>query len=76
MGTLGGGEATRTRTRYKGPRVEDMTDKQKEIHDEIGRTRTTGTAGPFGPWLANAGLANHAQNLGRTCRCGRASRAP
>ena len=53
-----------------------MTDKQKEIHDEIGRTRTTGTAGPFGPWLANAGLANHAQNLGRTCRCGRASRAP
>lgn len=73
LGTLGGGEATRTRTRYKGPRVEDMTDKQKEIHDEIGRTRTTGTAGPFGPWLANAGLANHAQNLGRTCRCGRAS---
>ena len=56
------------RQRYKGPKVEDMNNEQKEIYEEIRRTRTTGAAGPFGPWLANPSVANYWQKLGRTCR--------
>ncbi|GBG33162.1 Hypothetical Protein FCC1311_093862 [Hondaea fermentalgiana] len=52
--------------RFKGPTEPDA--RQKEILDEIARTRTTGTRGPFGPWLANPDLAQTAQGLGRICR--------
>ncbi len=45
-----------------------MTDLQKKIYDEIRSTRTTGIAGPFGPWLANPNIAQPAQTLGRVCR--------
>ena len=45
-----------------------MTPEQQNIYEEISRTRTTGVAGPFGPWLANPALADPAQKLGRVCR--------
>jgi len=61
-------DGTYVLARYKGPTCEDMDSSQKAIYDDIKRTRSTGTAGPFGPWLANANVANYAQNLGRTCR--------
>ena len=64
------GEVPEKRERYKGPAVESMTPEQKRIYDEISRTRTTGVAGPFAPWLANPAVADHAQNLGRTVRYG------
>ena len=54
--------------RYHGPDQEEMTPEQRNIYDEISRTRTTGVAGPFGPWLANPALADPAQQLGRVCR--------
>ena len=56
--------------RYKGPihPGDSMTRRQREIYDEISRNRTTGVAGPFGPWLANPDFAQHAQLLGKTCR--------
>eukprot|EP00946_MAST-07B_sp_MAST-7B-sp1_P001771 g1771.t1 len=58
------------RSRYKGPinPGDPMTPRQREIYDKIARSRTTGAAGPFGPWLANPELAQHAQMLGKTCR--------
>ena len=59
-----------TKGRYKGPQDDPaaMTLRQKEIYDAISKNRTTGVAGPFGPWLANPELAQHAQMLGKTCR--------
>lgn len=54
--------------RYKGPKPEDMDPEQRRIYDEIASTRTTGVAGPFGPWLANPALADTSQTLGRICR--------
>jgi|TARA_B110000091_G_scaffold193284_1_gene218252 4-carboxymuconolactone decarboxylase len=45
-----------------------MTARQQEIYDAIAQNRSTGVAGPFGPWLANPELAQHAQMLGKTCR--------
>mmetsp|Transcript_38616 Transcript_38616/g.75977 ORF Transcript_38616/g.75977 Transcript_38616/m.75977 type:complete len:232 (+) Transcript_38616:21-716(+) len=55
-------------SRYKGPTEAEMTPAQREVYDEIARTRTTGVAGPFGPWLINPALADVAQKLGRICR--------
>lgn len=52
--------------RFKGPTNPDA--RQKEILDDIQRTRTTGVKGPFGPWLANPDLCMAAQGLGRICR--------
>jgi len=52
--------------RFKRP--ERLNAQQQFVLDEIERTRATGTRGPFGPWLANAEIANAAQKLGRICR--------
>ncbi len=54
--------------RYAGPRPADMTAAQQQVYDEINRTRPTGVAGPFGPWLGNPNIAQPAQRLGRVCR--------
>ena len=63
-------KGTEQRERYKGPiKPGDlMTTRQREIYEEISRNRSTGVAGPFGPWLANPEFAQHAQMLGKTCR--------
>lgn len=72
VGAGGGGHASNRRhpKRYKGPihRGDTMTPRQREIYEEIARNRTTGVAGPFGPWLVNPEFAQHAQMLGKTCR--------
>lgn len=55
--------------RYTGPARDDMSPAQAAIYDEIARTRPrTGVRGPFKPWLANPGLADGAQRLGRVVR--------
>ncbi|KAJ1628556.1 carboxymuconolactone decarboxylase [Pavlovales sp. CCMP2436] len=55
--------------RYAGPAREQMSEAQAAVYDEIARTRPrTGVRGPFRPWLANPGLADGAQRLGRVCR--------
>ena len=54
--------------RFKGPSIESMSPDQLAIYNEIAQTRTTGVAGPFGPWLANPRIARPAQELGRVCR--------
>jgi adenosylmethionine-8-amino-7-oxononanoate aminotransferase len=56
--------------RYKGPQIGDtpMTPRQSEIYEAISLNRSTGVAGPFGPWLINPDFAQHAQMLGKTCR--------
>lgn len=55
--------------RYAGPPREQMNEAQTAIYDEIARTRPrTGVRGPFRPWLANPGLADGAQRLGRVVR--------
>jgi len=56
------------RERFKGPSQNEMDEKQLAIYNDIKKTRSTGVSGPFGPWLANASIANYAQQLGRTCR--------
>jgi len=55
-------------TRYTGPLEHELNHKQREIRDDILRTRTTGLAGPFGVWLSVPGIASPAQELGRACR--------
>ena len=56
-------------TRYNGPPIETLTSEQIAIRNSILATRKgTGLSGPFGPWLANPSLANHAQLLGKFCR--------
>ena len=60
--------ATSRDPRFKGPALDAMTAAQREIHDDIVATRTTGIRGPFGPWLANPDVARPAQELGRVCR--------
>ena len=73
-GGVGHGETktkhARYHARYKGPQDHPaaMTARQQEIYDAIAQNRSTGVAGPFGPWLANPELAQHAQMLGKTCR--------
>lgn len=62
------GSATKP-ARFQGPSADALTERQREVRDEIVKTRpTTGLAGPFGPWLANPELAHAAQRLGRICR--------
>ena len=62
--------STSSKPRYKGPQdnLATMTPQQHEIYNAIAKNRSTGVAGPFGPWLANPSLAQHAQMLGKTCR--------
>ncbi|GMI33122.1 hypothetical protein TeGR_g6785, partial [Tetraparma gracilis] len=62
--------------RYKGPAEAEMSGAQLEIYERIRRTRSTGVAGPFGPWLANADVARHASELGLACRYGLGSYDP
>ena len=58
-----------TEPRYNGPKLEDMTEKQKEIRDMIIKSRPrTGLSGPFGPWLAIPEIAEPASTLGKACR--------
>jgi 4-carboxymuconolactone decarboxylase len=57
--------------RYTGPPDDEMTKEQREIRDEIVKSRPrTGLSGPFGPWLAVPDIAQPAQALGRACRYG------
>jgi len=65
-----GGSATGEKTpRYNGPGLNEMNQKQKEIHNYILRSRPrTGLSGPFGPWLAVPEIAEPASKLGRACR--------
>lgn len=57
--------------RYNGPPDDEMTDEQREIRDDIIRTRPrTGISGPFGPWLAVPEIGWPSQQLGRACRYG------
>jgi 4-carboxymuconolactone decarboxylase len=55
--------------RYKGPTIAEMTEKQKEIRENIINSRPrTGLNGPFGPWLAVPEIAEPASTLGKACR--------
>jgi len=54
--------------RFRGPPQASLTVAQRRVQEDILRTRTTGLNGPFGPWLANAELAQAAQTLGRIAR--------
>ena len=55
--------------RYNGPPQSNLTPLQTQIKTSILKTRKgTGLSGPFGPWLANPSLCNHAQLLGKFCR--------
>jgi 4-carboxymuconolactone decarboxylase len=55
--------------RYNGPKLEDMTEKQREIREMIIESRPrTGLSGPFGPWLAIPEIAEPASTLGKACR--------
>lgn len=57
--------------RYNGPPLDEMTDEQRIIRDDIIRTRPrTGISGPFGPWLAVPEIGRPSQELGRACRYG------
>ena len=57
--------------RYNGPPLDEMTDEQRAIRDDIIRTRPrTGISGPFGPWLAVPEIRRPSQELGRACRYG------
>ena len=57
--------------RYNGPPIDEMTDEQRTIRDDIIRTRPrTGISGPFGPWLAVPDIGRPSQELGRACRYG------
>eukprot|EP00041_Stephanoeca_diplocostata_P020377 m.454041 g.454041 ORF g.454041 m.454041 type:complete len:707 (+) comp21563_c0_seq1:114-2234(+) len=54
--------------RYGGPSVDAMTADQIALRAEIEGSRTTGLAGPFGPWLSNTAIARPSQELGRVVR--------
>ena len=55
--------------RYAGPDADAVSPAQAAVMAEVRRTRPrTGCRGPFGPWLANAELAQCSQALGRICR--------
>jgi 4-carboxymuconolactone decarboxylase len=45
-----------------------MDPEQRAIHAQIVESRSTGAAGPFGPWLANPAVAQPSQELGRVVR--------
>ena len=48
------------KVRFSGPPVEEMSAKQRDLYDRIRKARTTGFAGPFGPWLANPAICDSA----------------
>lgn len=57
--------------RYNGPPIDEMTDEQRAIRDDIIKTRPrTGISGPFGPWLAVPEIGWPSQQLGQACRYG------
>ncbi len=47
---------------------ENMTARQKQVHDEIASGPRGGVRGPLAVWLNRPDLADHAQALGRYCR--------
>ena len=55
------------KSRLHFPTAAEMTAQQKEVHDEVLRTRGN-THGPFLAWLLNPQLAQPAQQLGAFCR--------
>lgn len=69
MSGLASTKSTKLIPRYTGPTLDEMTDEQRELRQEIQQTRPrTGINGPFGPWLAVPRIARPAQMLGRACR--------
>jgi 4-carboxymuconolactone decarboxylase len=61
--------STNLEARYNGPTEDSLTDEQKQIRQDILKTRPrTGLSGPFGPWLAVPDIAQPAQQLGQACR--------
>lgn len=57
------------KSRLKLPSTGHMTAQQREIHDDVLRTRGN-VQGPFLAWLLSPGLAEPAQKLGAFCRYG------
>lgn len=58
-------------SRFTGPKLEDMTEEQREIRDTILVNRPgTGLTGPFGPWLSVPEIARTSEKLGRAVRYG------
>ena len=57
-------------TRIKDWKVEDLTEEQKEIHDDIVSGRWGHVVGPLRIWLNNPGLARSAQTVGEYARYG------
>ena len=54
--------------RFTGPSIDKMTNEQKQIYDEIIKTRTTGISGPFKVWLSVPNIARPSQELGKVVR--------
>ena len=54
--------------RFTGPSLDKLTKEQKQIYDEIIKTRTTGISGPFQVWLSVPKIANPSQELGKVVR--------
>lgn len=57
------------KSRLHLPSPGQMTPQQREIHDDVLRTRGN-VQGPFLAWLLSPGLAEPAQKLGAFCRYG------
>ena len=57
-------------TRIKDWKVEDLTEEQKEIHDDIVSGPRGHVVGPLRIWLNNPGLARSAQTVGEYARYG------